>query len=239
MRASSLDAGESLREPQVVGDADGADQVQTLGHQAHGASAPAIALTGRERGQVLARDDDAARRRRGQSGDQVQQRRLAAARWPAEEPRFAAARAPRRHRDGQRVAMALLDRGELEHRRIVAEPPLTPTLPPRAGSSNQHRGRAMTLALCLPALESNSAHRTRDVISPSPRICGERVGVRGAATILRQACATAWSGRQCAPAGASDRPTAAATAPNRDISVANSSGASAWSASHHASLGHG
>ena len=70
-RIVAVDAGQPLREPQVVDDAYRADQVEPLRHEPDGSAAPAVALGRCERRKVLVRDDDAARRRCREPGDQV------------------------------------------------------------------------------------------------------------------------------------------------------------------------
>ena len=79
-------AREVLRQPQVVGDVERADEVKPLWHEADIASAPAIARGTGQPAEIGAADDHGPRRRRRQRGEYVQERRLAAAGRAGQQP---------------------------------------------------------------------------------------------------------------------------------------------------------
>ena len=104
-----------LREPQVVGDVEGADEMEPLRHEADTAPAPAVACGAGKPAEIRAADDDRPRGRRRQRSEDVQQRRLAAARRTGKQPVLAGPGAPFADPEHGGVAVPMRDSGEREH----------------------------------------------------------------------------------------------------------------------------
>src|SRR5262249_4973251 len=108
LRGCAVDRQRSyaLRDQQILQCAQRRQQVELLEHDADVPATEAVARGRRERRDVLAVDDDASAARSEQAGDEMEQRRLSAARGTDDERGFAAGEVEAVERDDIRVAVA-------------------------------------------------------------------------------------------------------------------------------------